>query len=76
VPEVLEMSVYIPKRRRHRFVTYDGAEPAIWPNREIDLFQFGVGHRNGPRCVDCGATRCHHCDTGFTQEECPAKKGA
>lgn len=30
----------------------------------VDIFAHEVGNHNGPECVNCGYTFCHHCKYG------------
>jgi hypothetical protein len=49
---------------KHRFATYKDLD-------EIDIFAYEAGEFcNGPKCLDCGAAKCHHCNPDFYEEEC------
>lgn len=39
----------------------------------IDIFAFSSGHCNGPRCVRCGESFCHHCHPECYDEPCTAE---
>lgn len=48
------------------------------PNRSqngwiVDIFAFDGGYCNGPLCLDCGRTGCHHCHPEMYDEECPSR---
>lgn len=39
---------------------------------EVDEWVREDDHCNGPGCVACDRTWCHHCSSGVYQELCPA----
>ena len=43
----------------------------------VDIFAFEIGNCNGPMCIKCGYSFCHHCRE-LPEAECPVKemKGA
>ena len=48
----------------------------VWrkdPDGTVDIFGLEVGNHNGPICINCGYSFCHHCQQG-PAEDCP--KGA
>lgn len=38
----------------------------VWAENDydgnVDVFGLEFGHHNGPRCVNCGYSFCHHCE--------------
>ncbi len=34
---------------------------AAYDENEPDIFAYAVGNHNGPECVNCGYSFCHHC---------------
>lgn len=36
-----------------------------------DIFAFESGHHNGPQCLRCGESFCHHCWQPY-EDECPS----
>lgn len=41
----------------------------------IDIFALEYDIHNGPRCVVCGRSACHHCEPGIYAEPCPGGDG-
>jgi hypothetical protein len=37
---------------------------------EIDTFALDNGYHNGPECLRCGETFCHHCRPEKMNEDC------
>lgn len=42
-------------------------------NGDIDVFVLDVGHCNGPGCIRCGESFCHHCQPDCYDEPCTAE---
>ena len=40
---------------------------------KIDEFAVDVGYHNGPECVRCGESFCHHCNPECYDEPCTAE---
>ncbi len=42
---------------------------------DIDIWAYdGAGkYCNGPRCLDCGLSACHHCNPGIYDKTCNVK---
>jgi len=69
------------RNRRHRFIDHEG-NPVNWQGKHeelhnmiyagVDVFAYNAGQfHNGPKCYDCGESKCHHCHPEFDTEECP-----
>lgn len=39
----------------------------------IDIFGYDAGLHNGPICVLCGYSFCHHCSDGVAKQECTGR---
>ena len=39
----------------------------------VDIFALDLGHCNGPKCVRCGESFCHHCHPECYDESCTAE---
>lgn len=37
---------------------------------EIDIFRMDAGYHNGPQCMRCQESFCHHCRPERYEEEC------
>lgn len=71
---VFQVTMGEPRGFDPEFAEYPDYAPADIENDDvgtqalyqgIDVFAYESGPMcNGPRCVACGAARCHHCDNG------------
>ena len=42
--------------------------------KAIDIFAYESGYCNGPKCMVCGYTGCHHCDKDMYNMSCPGEE--
>lgn len=43
----------------------------VWETEDdgdINIFAMSEGHHNGPKCIKCGYSFCHHCSDGPKQD--------
>lgn len=43
---------------------------ALDTDGKIDIWQLDEDHHNGPRCMRCDESFCHHCDPQIYEKEC------
>lgn len=51
---------------------FDDAYSLVGQGVDIFAYEGGGGYCNGPRCVDCGEAKCHHCNKDWWKEDCSA----
>lgn len=60
------------KHRWRTLVEYDSEFKDTPYADEIDIFAYEAdSFCNGPLCLTCGRTGCHHCNPQMYDEECP-----